>query len=856
MTSPGPSRTLALTALLLLSLLGFTAESERAGTASARATGTSATEETAPGQISSRAPPFPHSLTKPAVSEPRETQPAVSTQAYRVPTVTSGDISAESIPEAFEYSSREEVTEQELPHAAEPLTQPVEEPPALQPASLASSVAEEASYSKKLTAAPPKTEEEGRPQEPSYTETFEAPLTLTEPEEAETSQEAQERDETRHDAHFDSPPPSVHDSSPPPSIHDASPPPSLRDEEEQPVFELGQRVLIGSVMAGSVRYIGHTHFAEGLWVGVELDLPKGINDGSKDDHRYFSCEPDHGLFAPPSKVSLLEEEEEEEEEASEGEGSVEEEIESSVDKSGDQFWEEGVATAEGGDDPAEAREPRDSYTPDFELSDKEEPTAEQALPSDKAATHEHASVQDFEGNIAEQLPVRDEDHPITKATELQLPALSGDVAEDSSVIPLVAPEEEAPASQSPVLPIVPAFAPPPEFAGGASRESSEEREASPPLLKNTETVVSELTQDLSNEAFETVHRIWRNKHVGKRSSSEVVVYKDKDIPLTLEEKADKITDELLALLLQSETSLVCNIHSAKTSHPPEPVDTAEARLPKHREPPAKLVIPVFNIESSPPPISPPLIFQGSPPPAEFSPPGSPPRHLSQASAARVAAGDKSPFLAVQQEPGSPPHSRKASMVPRLLERSSSLETITELMESVKFKTSQSMVPNERQHVDRVVEEAWNAVKNVGLDCLHSTTFQCPREVLSLFRDSREYNPTEDKCRVAYLQLVYMLSIQTLRELYPPSTPRQVWAHPCAVGGTLTRRRSRDEATTLEQVQKKVFATLMKGQLPPQLPAVKFLHGMKVGDSLFLSPLSSHLSYPPPLPPLETWRQRD
>ena len=837
MAGPGHSRTLAFIALFLFSLLGFTAESEPAETATELATDTRATdgrapEETSPGRISSKAPSpsFQYSLAKPAESEPRETQSAVSTQAHEVPAATSGDTSAESIPEAFEYSSREAITPPELPQSAEPRVLPAEEPQA----SPASSNAEEASYSRKLAAAPPKPEEEGLPQEPSYTETFETPMTLTEPEEVETGQEGQERDETGHDAHPESPPLSA---------HDASPPPSLRDEEEQPVFELGQRVLIGSVMAGSVRYVGRTHFAEGLWVGVELDLPKGINDGSKDGHRYFSCEPDHGLFAPPSKVSLLDEEEEEEASEGEGEESVEEEIESSVDKSGDQFWEEGVAAAEG-DEPAETREPRDSYTPDFEPSDKEEPTAEQ---SDKETTLGHASAQDFEGNIPEQLPVRGEDHPVTKATELQLPALSSDIAEDSSVIPLVAPEEEAPAGQSPVLPIVPAFAPPPEFAEGASRESSEEREVSLPLLKNTEAVVSELTQDLSNEAFDTVHRIWRNKHVGKQPSSEVVVYKNKEIPLTLEKKADKITDELLALLLQSETNLVCNIHSAKTSHPPEPPHT-EARSPKNRELPARLVIPPFNIESSPPPISPPLIFQGSPPPTEFSPPSSPPRHLSQASAARVAAGEKSPFLAVQQEPGSPPHSRKVSIAPRFLERSSSLETITELMESVKFRTSQSVVPSERKHVDRVVEEAWNAVKNVGLDCLHSATFQCPREVLSLFRDTK-CNPAEDKCRTAYLQLVYMLSIQTLQEMYPPSTPRQVWAHPCAMGGPLTRRRSHDEAITLEQVQKKVFAILMKGQLPPQLPAVKFLHGMKVGSSL--SPLPSPLSCLPPQFPLET-----
>ena len=848
-------------------------------TTDTRTTGGRAPEETAPNQISTW--PFEHSLTKPAaVSKLQETQSTASTPVpqnihtpaaelgERVPTVTSGDISAESIPEELEYNSRSVpgvITPQKPLQTAEPLIRPMREPPTAELASLASSIAEEGSYS---AAAPPKPEEEW-PQEPSYTETFEAAVTLTEPEEAETGKEVQETDKTGEDTQFEilpssvhdespplsvhdksppssihdespplsvrdeSPPPSIHDESPPPaydespppSIHDESPPPSPHDVEERPVFQLGQRVLIGSVMAGTVRYTGSTHFAEGFWIGVELDLPKGINDGSKDGQRYFSCEPDHGLFAPPSKVSLLDEEEEEEEEV-ESEGSVEEEIESSLDKSDDQFWQEGAAIA-GGDEPGE---PRDSYTPDFEPSDKEESTAEQAPPSDKEATPEPAPVQDVEGNVQEQSLLSDEaaeDHPITEATELQLPALGGDIAHGSSVIPQVALEEEAPSGQSPVLPIMPAFAPPPGFEGEASRESSEERELISPQREKTETIVGELTQDLSNEAFETVHRIWRNK---QRSTAEVVVYKDKEIPLTLEEKADKITDELLALLIQSETNLVCNIHSTKASHSPEHMNTKT-----NRELPARLIIPAFNVESSPPPISPPSTFRGSPPPAEYSPPGSPPRHLSQASAARVAAGDKSPFLAIQQEPGSPPHSRKASVSPRFLEHSNSLETITELTESVRFKTPQSTVPSERKHVDRVVEEAWNVANNVGLDSLHSTTFKCPQGVLSLFRDTRESkcNQAEDKCRAAYLQLVYTLSIETLRELYPPSTPCQVWARQCATGRTLVRRRSRDEATALEQVQKKVFATLMKGKLPPQLPAVKFLHGMKVGQALVL-----------------------
>ncbi|XP_064626723.1 CAP-Gly domain-containing linker protein 3-like isoform X2 [Lineus longissimus] len=54
---------------------------------------------------------------------------------------------------------------------------------------------------------------------------------------------------------------------------------------------------------GVIKYIGPTDFAEGVWVGVELRVPKGKNDGSVQGTRYFTCKPDHGLLVRPSKVT-------------------------------------------------------------------------------------------------------------------------------------------------------------------------------------------------------------------------------------------------------------------------------------------------------------------------------------------------------------------------------------------------------------------------------------------------------------------------------------------------------------------------------------------------------------------------
>jgi len=56
--------------------------------------------------------------------------------------------------------------------------------------------------------------------------------------------------------------------------------------------------------SGVVRYIGPAEFGEGVWVGVELRTPKGKNDGSVQERRYFTCKPDHGLLVRPNKITV------------------------------------------------------------------------------------------------------------------------------------------------------------------------------------------------------------------------------------------------------------------------------------------------------------------------------------------------------------------------------------------------------------------------------------------------------------------------------------------------------------------------------------------------------------------------
>ncbi|KFR12908.1 CAP-Gly domain-containing linker protein 4 [Opisthocomus hoazin] len=69
------------------------------------------------------------------------------------------------------------------------------------------------------------------------------------------------------------------------------------------LHEGSQVLLTSSNEMGTIRYIGPTDFAPGIWLGLELRSAKGRNDGSVGEKRYFTCKLNHGVLVRPSRVT-------------------------------------------------------------------------------------------------------------------------------------------------------------------------------------------------------------------------------------------------------------------------------------------------------------------------------------------------------------------------------------------------------------------------------------------------------------------------------------------------------------------------------------------------------------------------
>eukprot|EP00049_Salpingoeca_infusionum_P016616 m.341810 g.341810 ORF g.341810 m.341810 type:complete len:2215 (+) comp16115_c0_seq9:108-6752(+) len=69
---------------------------------------------------------------------------------------------------------------------------------------------------------------------------------------------------------------------------------------------VGERVQVqGYACLGTLKFFGEHVTKGGLRCGVDLDEPIGLNDGTVGGHRYFACEPNHGVLTAPHKVTLV-----------------------------------------------------------------------------------------------------------------------------------------------------------------------------------------------------------------------------------------------------------------------------------------------------------------------------------------------------------------------------------------------------------------------------------------------------------------------------------------------------------------------------------------------------------------------
>lgn len=67
---------------------------------------------------------------------------------------------------------------------------------------------------------------------------------------------------------------------------------------------MGDRVIVQGDQLGAVRYIGKLNFdvLNRIFIGVQLDSPVGITDGTVRGQQYFQCPPGHGIFVLPHDV--------------------------------------------------------------------------------------------------------------------------------------------------------------------------------------------------------------------------------------------------------------------------------------------------------------------------------------------------------------------------------------------------------------------------------------------------------------------------------------------------------------------------------------------------------------------------
>lgn len=62
------------------------------------------------------------------------------------------------------------------------------------------------------------------------------------------------------------------------------------------MIKIGDKISLTQNLQGVVKFIGEIKDKEGIWVGLELNKPKGKNNGIINNIEYFRCENNFGVF--------------------------------------------------------------------------------------------------------------------------------------------------------------------------------------------------------------------------------------------------------------------------------------------------------------------------------------------------------------------------------------------------------------------------------------------------------------------------------------------------------------------------------------------------------------------------------
>lgn len=71
-----------------------------------------------------------------------------------------------------------------------------------------------------------------------------------------------------------------------------------------PLTSVGKPCIVAGVGSGIIRFVGLHAENTKPRIGVEMNKPKGKNNGTVNGHKYFKCKDGHGLLTHPQKVTI------------------------------------------------------------------------------------------------------------------------------------------------------------------------------------------------------------------------------------------------------------------------------------------------------------------------------------------------------------------------------------------------------------------------------------------------------------------------------------------------------------------------------------------------------------------------